>query len=325
MKDLREPVRLRVQHPRLSRALDRARRDGPSQSAIEAMVARVEHPMIAKDPSQAAATSDELAGAAKLSRVGGLNWMATKWLALVCAATAALALVLTVRLPKESSAEPQIPSRAVAAAPVREADHAAPIEAPGDSVASRPHAVPAAQELETPTLEVKPKSVLPKGGSLVRPASRSHAPTHAERVTERSGVARTTGAEANVAGVDPGDLGDDAARPGQAARRDQPARPPAAAETELSILAEAQRALRRHDGQRALELTTRHRREFGSGAFSEEREKIAIEALHSLGSYAALRERIRAFHRAFPHSVYAAHIRELAAHAESGAPPDGAD
>lgn len=82
------------------------------------------------------------------------------------------------------------------------------------------------------------------------------------------------------------------------------------APAELELLEAAQQALQTSPEQ-ALVLTDRHRREHPSGAFSQEREQIAIEALYAEGNLPAMRARAHRFREAFPRSAYSGRIREL--------------
>jgi hypothetical protein len=81
-------------------------------------------------------------------------------------------------------------------------------------------------------------------------------------------------------------------------------------ETEFSLLEQAQRALR-SDPQRALDLADRDARRFPSGALSQEREVIAIEALVQLGRADEARARASRFFQAFPGSAHGPRIAAL--------------
>jgi hypothetical protein len=79
---------------------------------------------------------------------------------------------------------------------------------------------------------------------------------------------------------------------------------------ELELLEAAQQALR-ESPKRALGLTEQHRRDYPKGAFVQEREQIAIEALFGAGRFAAMRARAVEFRRSFPGSAHSIRIDEL--------------
>jgi hypothetical protein len=79
---------------------------------------------------------------------------------------------------------------------------------------------------------------------------------------------------------------------------------------ELALLAHAQRAL--HDNPTlALELADQHARAYPAGAFVEEREAIAIEALIASGHALEGRARGRAFLERHKGSAYAPRVTNL--------------
>jgi hypothetical protein len=79
---------------------------------------------------------------------------------------------------------------------------------------------------------------------------------------------------------------------------------------ELQLLALAQRALR-DDPEQALELATQHARAYPTGAFVEEREAIAIEALIASGRASAGRARGQTFLSRYKSSAYAPRVAHL--------------
>ena len=81
---------------------------------------------------------------------------------------------------------------------------------------------------------------------------------------------------------------------------------------EMDLLRPAHEALGRGDLQRALELATSHARLYEKGVMVEEREAIAIEALHRLGRDEA-RARFDEFVVRFPRSGYRARLERLVA------------
>lgn len=77
---------------------------------------------------------------------------------------------------------------------------------------------------------------------------------------------------------------------------------------EVALLDEADAALRSGNADRALSLTREHAARCPSGAFTQERERIAIEALANLGRFDEMRTRAQAFERNFPASP---HVRRI--------------
>ncbi|MFT3925102.1 MAG: hypothetical protein QM778_21380 [Myxococcales bacterium] len=79
---------------------------------------------------------------------------------------------------------------------------------------------------------------------------------------------------------------------------------------ELSILMRARRVLLADPG-RTLELAEEHAREYPRGAFAEEREVLAIEALVRTGKQPAAAQRAQAFGKDFPKSTHRTRIQQL--------------
>jgi len=76
---------------------------------------------------------------------------------------------------------------------------------------------------------------------------------------------------------------------------------------ELALIRRSQEALR-GSPSRALELTAEHARRFGPGTLAQEREVVAIDALHQLGRDPAARARAERFAQRWPRS---AHLRRI--------------
>lgn len=95
----------------------------------------------------------------------------------------------------------------------------------------------------------------------------------------------------------------------------QPADPARPAETgdEISILSDAQRALVAGDASGALALTVTSAARFPQGAFGEEREALAIEALVALNRLDDARTRLDAFRARYPRSTYRERLQHLVA------------
>jgi hypothetical protein len=70
--------------------------------------------------------------------------------------------------------------------------------------------------------------------------------------------------------------------------------------------------LRAGNALRAFDLTREHAERCPRGAFVQERERIAIEALAQLGRTSEVRTRARSFERRFPSSPHVWRIRSLA-------------
>ena len=98
-------------------------------------------------------------------------------------------------------------------------------------------------------------------------------------------------------------------RPSSTSQAPSPSpRPPvAAAPAETDLLRDARLVLDRNPAE-ALRLTEQHRREYPNGAFSQEREVIAITALTRLGRSADARARAERFRALYPSSPYTARI-----------------
>ena len=86
---------------------------------------------------------------------------------------------------------------------------------------------------------------------------------------------------------------------------------------EVAFLERADAALRANDAAGALALTREHAARCGGGAFVQERERIAIEALASLNRSVEMRRRALAFEEHYPTSPHLRRIRKLL-HGTSG-------
>lgn len=94
-------------------------------------------------------------------------------------------------------------------------------------------------------------------------------------------------------------------------RPHEPARENVVAEPEAAILADAHAALLHGAPDKALARANDHRRSYPSGALTQEREVIAIEALVALGRRAEAIERARAFRARYPTSTHLEKIDRL--------------
>jgi hypothetical protein len=96
--------------------------------------------------------------------------------------------------------------------------------------------------------------------------------------------------------------------------RTRPVASSAAAPTctdEIELVDRADAALRDGDAKNALARTREHAERCSNGAFVQERERIAIEALAHLGRTDEVRTRARAFESRFPSSPHLRRIRSL--------------
>lgn len=91
--------------------------------------------------------------------------------------------------------------------------------------------------------------------------------------------------------------------------------PPLPSVDELSVLHQAQAALRRNPAE-ALALSARHAREFPGGALAQEREVIAIDALLRLGRIDEGTARAQRFTARYPGSAHAQRVDQLLKNAE---------
>jgi hypothetical protein len=116
-------------------------------------------------------------------------------------------------------------------------------------------------------------------------------------------------------------------RPEPTLRASRVAAPASDPQAELLLLKQA-RADVRSNPERALRRAAEHASRFAHGAFAEEREVIAIEALRVLERHAEAEQRGAAFFRRFPDSAHGRRVRRLLAdpagalsHENPAAPP----
>jgi len=94
--------------------------------------------------------------------------------------------------------------------------------------------------------------------------------------------------------------------------RDAPApRPPSDPIAERKILTHAQIALRSNDPTTALSAVADHQRLYPRGELTEERESLAIMALHANGQTDRARDRATRFRARFPNSIYTTALDRL--------------
>jgi hypothetical protein len=92
-------------------------------------------------------------------------------------------------------------------------------------------------------------------------------------------------------------------RAARAVHAPEPPPAPRGATDEIALLSRAKRAIAATPG-RALALLDQHEREFPRGTFVEEREALAIEALHAAGRGDQARRKLAAFRERYPGSAY---------------------
>jgi hypothetical protein len=90
-----------------------------------------------------------------------------------------------------------------------------------------------------------------------------------------------------------------------------PTRPPSDPIAERKILTRAQVALRSNDAATALSAVAEHQRLYPRGELAEERESLAIVALHANGQTDRARDRANRFRARFPNSIYATALDRL--------------
>ncbi len=78
---------------------------------------------------------------------------------------------------------------------------------------------------------------------------------------------------------------------------------------EVRLLRQAKRALSDAPSE-ALRMAREHERRFGEGTFGQEREALAIEALHEIGQREEALRSLKRFRRRWPRSVYMRRIEE---------------
>lgn len=289
MIDPRDPTRLGDIDPLLREAFDQARNDQPSAASVDAVVRGVEQAALGASAAHGDALSSLQAklvaansGLVKLAVIVGVSS------SLMWAAVHSYRAVVT---------------RATAV------QNAAPRVSP-DTGAGRLSATSVDRHADSPPAQPSTRSATRLGeySSVQLPAdvgtaTRARASSRAEGSVGRSGMATTSeGASRRRA-----------ARPKSREPRvdeHEPTRSRAETLPELALLEQAQQALRTSP-ELALDLTDQHLREYPRGVFAQEREQIAIEALHGAGRIAAMRARARRFQRSFPGSAHNARIAEL--------------
>ncbi len=135
----------------------------------------------------------------------------------------------------------------------------------------------------------------------VQVVQKAQAPVALPSVRSVNSVAETAqlAPESSVSNDTPPAAADPRTSPQEAPTRTAAAPKP----SEVSLLQAAQSALS-SDPRKALALTERHRALYPSGALTQEREVLAIDAMKRLGSLEAARARADRFDQAYPHSAH---------------------
>jgi hypothetical protein len=165
-------------------------------------------------------------------------------------------------------------------------------------------------QLERAATEAKVQAALPARPALSKePASSLAKPSSAPRA-RAAGVRRVRATDARAAVAEsPSSERAPADDPVEDPVEDAVAAPePRQAPSELALLGRVQGLLAR-DPDAALALLEEHRDSFPRGAFSEEREALAIDALRRLGRRVELRARAQAFLARYPASPHCDRIR----------------
>lgn len=300
MSDRFDPMRLRDEDPWFREVFDRVRDGGPPPASVEAIARAAEHATSPATTAQGAHSAFAHSGTLKTLTVviaSSVTWWALHSSPRHTTAGATQATTPSPRVDATVAARPQ-PSVSEGGA-----DHA-----PQASAAVKAQPGPA------------PTSARPaeRGAGPTRRGPATRAADTRERTIRlgRGGAPDSRAPRTSRAAEGPDGLS--AARVGTAtaAPTGRAESPPTAPLSELELLERAQFALRDAPEQ-ALALTETHARDFSRGNFIQEREQIAIEALHLLGHGSAMRERADRFRRLFPASP---HLRRIAALVNS-APP----
>jgi hypothetical protein len=291
MTDPRDPTRLRDLDPLLREAFDTVRSEQPSSATVEAMIRAVEQATLGPAiPGEPLSTSS-------VTKFALLKSQVAKLIVIAGVSSGLLWTLPSLRTPASDGASPAPASPA----------------APVPSSSSSQRVSPAADE-RTPPRDARIEPATSERRSRMERETSVHvrkpAPSR-PRDAQRSVAVQNVATRSDALPASDDVVLDPAHKPD----RDRSASEPRPAEPvrpidELTLLEEAQRALR-SSPQRALELTAQHEREYPNGAYLQEREQIAIEALFGAGRISAMRARAERFRRAFPGSAHNARITEL--------------
>jgi hypothetical protein len=178
-------------------------------------------------------------------------------------------------------------------------------------VAPLPVGAPAPRSVGPGTMrELSPSVPGAPSGTTEQPSTEPSPANPAEPDAVRPGTERPSETDARSSGRVPSVSERPPASTSQMAA--PPPRPPVAGiPTETDLLRDARLVLDRSPTE-ALALTEQHRRQYPNGAFSQEREVIAITALTRLGRSADARSRAERFRTLYPSSPYTARLDRVA-------------
>jgi hypothetical protein len=289
MTDPRDPTRLRDLDPLLRQAFDVARNEQPSTATVESMIRAVEQAALGPG-----AHGEPLSTAA--SKLALLKSQAVKLLVIAGVSSGLLWTLPSLQSPATHQTSRPSPAPGLPVGPVPSSPPSTPEQLPGD------HLGRSREPLEPPSASVRgsrARSTSDAKRERARKLPRSTPPI--VKPPAQSAVSPAGGPDVRR-GIQETDRRTRASEQGAAERRQST--------DELALLEEAQRALR-NSPERALELTAQHEREYPDGAYLQEREQIAIEALFNAGHSVAMRARAARFRRTFPGSAHNARITEL--------------
>lgn len=296
MKPVEEPPRLLDESDNaedgLRVALGRMREKRPTGEQLAALSLSLG---IAASPALTASAST-----AKASGVKALSAV-LKWLAMAVVAGGGLTAILLVHRAPSSHTGAAEPNSALK-------EHAAINEPSRDEARARAGRIPLAAEDSTPGAPAVSPSGIETQPTAPNTSSNGAATRRAASdVAKRAGSSDSTPVSTSASPRHLSHKSDSQSEPSSNAKS---AADSSGAQTETALLNDA-RGILAHDPAAALRLTERHRREYPSGIFVQEREVIAITALMRLGRTDEARSRAEAFEHAYPRSAYNRQIGRL--------------
>jgi hypothetical protein len=271
-------------------ALGRMREKRPTGEQLAALSLSLG---IAASPALTASTA-KATGVKTVSAV--LKWLATA----VAVGGGVTAILLVHRAPS---------SHRRAAAPISAVEErAATKELSRDETHAHADGTSRAAEAATPgTPAVSPSGVETQPTAAAAASNGKASPTATSDIVKRAGSSDSTPISTSSSPQHLSHKSDSHSTPAPSAKS---AVDSSAAQSETALLNDARGVLGR-DPAAALRLTERHRREYPSGVFVQEREVIAITALMRLGRTNEARSHAEAFEHAYPRSAYNRQIDRL--------------
>lgn len=321
MSELRDPTRLRDLDPLFDAVIERAHAYAPSASSVEAVVAAVERASAGLHAPSTSPGGFPNAPFGPVSSAGLLKSALLK-LSVFAAMSSGVVWILNTGRAPQPAAQSQSQSQSSVTSPSRErtmsstAPHLAVATATETATApllSQP-AVPLAPTTPTridaapvPVASPQPASAAPlsSASNAVASAEQGQTPSYAaDGARSWPSARRSFSGSAASSGIPRVGERAPAKRARAAADSDD------ASQSEVDLLEQAQQALR-DAPELALALTAHHQHEHPHGAFVQEREQIAIEALFDLGDLGAVRARASRFRKRYPKSAHTARIEAL--------------